>query len=123
MRDETPAVDGKDIQLTLDLDLQTFVQQQLEQAKNNSRAESAEAVVLDATTGEVLAMANTDTIDPNGDIAKQLEDGKHFDNRSISFPYEPGSVAKIITAAAAIEEGITTADEVHTVLGLSLIHI
>lgn len=117
LRDETPAVDGKDIQLTLDLDLQTFVQQQLEQAKNNSRAESAEAVVLDATTGEVLAMANTDTIDPNGDIAKQLEDGKHFDNRSISFPYEPGSVAKIITAAAAIEEGITTADEVHTVPG------
>ena len=62
-------------------------------------------------------MANTDTIDPNGDIAQQLEDGKHFDNRSISFPYEPGSVAKIITAAAALEEGITTPDEVHTVPG------
>lgn len=117
LRDETPAVDGKNIELTLDLDLQTYVQQQLEQAKRNSKAESAEAVVLDATTGEVLAMANTDTIDPNGDIAQQLEDGKHFDNRSISFPYEPGSVAKIITAAAALEEGITTPDEVHTVPG------
>lgn len=117
LRDETPAVDGKNIELTLDLDLQTYVQQQLEQAKRNSQAESAEAVVLDATTGEVLAMANTDTIDPNGDIAQQLEDGKHFDNRSISFPYEPGSVAKIITAAAALEEGITTPDEVHTVPG------
>ena len=117
LRDETPAVDGKDIELTLDLDLQTYVQQQLEQAKRNSLAESAEAVVLDATTGEVLAMANTDTIDPNGDIGKQLEEGKHFDNRSISFPYEPGSVAKIITAAAAIEEGLTTPVEVHTVPG------
>ncbi|AKK11464.1 peptidoglycan D,D-transpeptidase FtsI family protein [Corynebacterium uterequi] len=117
LRDVVDVVDGTDIKLTLDLELQTFVQRELEDAKRNSMAEHAEAVVLDAQTGHVLAMANTDTMDPNGDIAKQAEAGKHFDNSSISHPYEPGSVAKIITAAAAINDGLTTPDEVHTVPG------
>lgn len=117
LRDVVPAVDGKDVQLTLDLDLQAFVQQKLEKARANSKAKSGEAVVLDSATGEILAMANTGTIDPNEDIEKQLEKGKHFENRSTSHPYEPGSVAKIITAAAAIEEGKTTPTEVHQVPG------
>lgn len=117
LRDQVKAVDGSDVQLTIDVDLQTFLQQQLEQAKANSGAKGAEAVVLDSRTGEILAMANTDTIDPNGNIDKQLEDGKDFGNPSISAPFEPGSVAKIITAAAAIEEGVTTPDEVHQVPG------
>ncbi|AGF72900.1 peptidoglycan D,D-transpeptidase FtsI family protein [Corynebacterium halotolerans] len=117
LRDVVPAVDGADVQLTLDLDLQTFVQQLLEQAKANSGAKSAEAVVLDTQTAEVLAMANTDTIDPNGDITAQLERGKDFENRPISHPYEPGSVAKIITAAAALNEGVTSPDEVLQVPG------
>ncbi|WIM69046.1 penicillin-binding protein 2 [Corynebacterium breve] len=117
LRDAVPAIHGSNVTLTVDLDLQTYVQQLLEQSKANSGAKSAEAVVLDVATGEVLAMANTDTIDPNGDLEKQLDKGKNFENPSISHPFEPGSVAKIITAAAAIEEGITTADEVHTVPG------
>ncbi|MFV8380817.1 peptidoglycan D,D-transpeptidase FtsI family protein [Corynebacterium hindlerae] len=116
-RDQIPATDGAKIQLTLDLDLQTYVQQQLEQAKANSKAKEASAVVLDAKTGEILAMANTDTIDPMGDIAKQIEKGKSFDNPAVTHPFEPGSVAKIITAAAAIEMGLTTPDEVLTVPG------
>lgn len=116
-RDEIPATNGSKIELTLDLDLQTYVQQQLEQAKANSKAKEASAVVLDAKTGEVLAMANTGTIDPTGDIEKQLEKGKNFDNPAVTHPFEPGSVAKIITAAAAIEKGLTTPDEVLTVPG------
>src|SRR5690625_7633223 len=78
-----------------------------------------EAVVLDAVTGEVLSMANTGTIDPNKVIEAQLEEGKDFENRSISHPYEPGSVAKVDTAAAAIEEGVTRREEVHRVPGSS----
>ncbi|MCQ4620769.1 penicillin-binding protein 2 [Corynebacterium genitalium ATCC 33030] len=117
LRDVVPAVNGSRVELTIDLDLQAYVQQLLEQAKANSKAKDAEAVVLDAATGEVLAMANTSTIDPNGDLEKQLSQGRSFDNPSISHPFEPGSVAKIITATAAIEEGITTPDEVHTVPG------
>ena len=117
LRDVVPAVNGSKVELTIDLDLQAYVQQLLEQAKDNSKAKSAEAVVLDAATGEVLAMANTDTIDPNGDLEKQLNSGRSFENPSISHPYEPGSVAKIITATAAIEEGLTTPEEVHQVPG------
>ncbi|WP_290198360.1 peptidoglycan D,D-transpeptidase FtsI family protein [Corynebacterium guangdongense] len=117
LRDEVPAVDGSDVRLTLDLDLQTYLQQLLEQSKANSGAKSVEAVVLDVETAEILAMANTDTIDPNGDIEKQLAEGKDFENPAISHPYEPGSVAKIITAAAALNEGVTTPDAVHQVPG------
>ncbi|WP_448853738.1 peptidoglycan D,D-transpeptidase FtsI family protein [Corynebacterium frankenforstense] len=117
LRDAVPAQDGEGVSLTLDLELQTYVQQLLEQAKANSGAKSAEAVVLDAHTAEILAMANTGTIDPNGDVEKQIEQGKDFENPTISAPYEPGSVAKIMTASAAIEEGKTTPDEVHQVPG------
>ncbi len=117
LRDVVPAVDGAKIELTIDLDLQTFVQQTLEQAKENSLAKDAQAVVLDAHTGEVLAMANTDTIDPNGNLEKQLAQGRDFENIAISHPFEPGSVAKIITAAAAIEEGLTDPKQVHQVPG------
>ena len=117
LRDAVPAQDGESVSLTLDLELQTYVQQLLEQAKANSGAKSAEAVVLDAHTAEVLAMVNTGTIDPNGDVEKQVEQGKDFENPTISAPYEPGSVAKIMTASAAIEEGKTTPDEVHQVPG------
>ena len=117
LRDAVPAVDGSHVQLTIDLDLQTFVQQTIQQAKENSLAKNAEAVVLDARTGEVLAMANTDTIDPNGNLQKQLEEGRDFDNNAVSAPFEPGSVAKVVTAAASIEEGLTTPQEVHQVPG------
>lgn len=117
LRDDKSAKDGHDVKLTLDLDLQTYVQQKLEKAKENSHAKAAEAVVLDVATGEVLAMANTGTIDPNKDIDSQLEDDKNFENKSVSYPYEPGSVAKVITAAAALEENVTTPDEVHQVPG------
>ena len=117
LRDVVDTVDGHDVTLTLDLDLQTYVQQKLEKAKANSKASGAEAVVLDAATGQVLAMANTDTVDPNKNIEDQLDEGKDFENRSVSHPYEPGSVAKVVTAAAALQEGVTTPDEVHQVPG------
>lgn len=117
LRDVVDTVDGRDVTLTLDLDLQTYVQQKLEKAKTNSKASGAEAVVLDAATGQVLAMANTDTVDPNKNIEDQLDEGKDFENRSVSHPYEPGSVAKVVTAAAALQEGVTTPDEVHQVPG------
>lgn len=117
LRDKVPVVDGADVELTIDLDLQTFAQQQIEQAKSNSLAQGASAVVLDAATGEVLAMANDGTIDPTGDISRQLEKGKNFDNPAVTHPFEPGSVAKVITASAAIEDGLTTPDEVWQVPG------
>ncbi|MBP3087965.1 penicillin-binding protein 2 [Corynebacterium sp. sy017] len=117
LRDEVPPTDGANITLTLDLDTQTYVQQQLEQAVVNSGAKGGQAVVLDSATGQVLAMANSGTIDPMGDIEKQLAQGKDFGNSTISEPFEPGSVAKIITAAGVIEDHLSTPDEVLQVPG------
>lgn len=116
-RDEHPAVNGDAFELTLDLDAQTFIQQQVQQAREKSDAKSANAVVLDAHTGEVVAMASSDTINPNGDIEKQLKRDKVFGDRTTANTYEPGSVAKIMTAAAALQEGKTTPDEVLDVPG------
>ena len=67
-RDVHAAVDGTTYELTLDLDMQYFVQQQVNQAKANSGAKDASAVVLDAKTGEVLAMAQADTANTNKDM-------------------------------------------------------
>lgn len=117
LRDQVPARDGDTVTLTLDLDLQTYVQQQVEQAVANSGAKSGEAVVLDSKTGEILAMANSGSINPMGNIEQQVQRGKDFTNTSISSPFEPGSVAKIITAAGVIEDGKSTPDEVLQVPG------
>ncbi|MGO2516898.1 MAG: peptidoglycan D,D-transpeptidase FtsI family protein, partial [Corynebacterium variabile] len=117
VRDRHPAVNGDSYQLTLDTDAQAYIQQQVQQAKDKSGAESASAVVLDAKSAEVIAMATSDTINPMGDLDKQVDQGKEFTNRVVENAFEPGSVAKIMTAAAAIEEGKTTPDEVLQVPG------
>lgn len=117
LRDRHPAVDGDSISLTLDSDAQAYVQQQVQQAKEKSGAASASAVVLDAKTAQVIAMATSDTINPMGDLQKQVDQGKEFTNRVVESAFEPGSVAKVMTAAAAIEEGKTTPDEVLQVPG------
>lgn len=116
-RDEHPPVNGDNFELTLDLDAQAFIQQQVQQAKDNSKADSASAVMLDAKSAEVIAMASSDTIDPNGDLQKQLRNNKAFGDRNTAETFEPGSIAKIMTAAAAIEEKKTTPDEVLKVPG------
>ncbi|MFC0453486.1 peptidoglycan D,D-transpeptidase FtsI family protein [Rhodococcus jostii] len=115
-RDKQPAVDGASVELTIDSDLQYYVQQQVQMAKDKSGAKDASAVVLDSRTGEVLAMSNDSTFNPAigvGNNPRSVEMG----NLSVSTPFEPGSVNKIVTAAAAIEYGLTTPDEVLEVPG------
>lgn len=114
-RDKQPAVNGNGVELTLDSDLQYYVQQQVQQAREMSGASGASAVVLDAKTGEVLAMANDSTFNPK--LGPQNWGSAKTNNPSVSDPFEPGSVNKLITAAAAIEYGLTTPDEVHQVPG------
>ncbi|MCU1640654.1 MAG: penicillin-binding protein 2 [Nocardia sp.] len=114
-RDRVPAVNGYGVELTLDSDLQYYVQQQVQQAKDMSGAQAASAVVLDAHTGQVLAMANDSTFNPA--LGPQYWSQSDLGNPSVQSVYEPGSVNKIVTAAAAIEYGLTTPDEVHQVPG------
>ncbi|RUP03293.1 MAG: penicillin-binding protein 2 [Mycobacterium sp.] len=114
-RNRHKAVHGSTIQLTLDDDIQFYVQQQVQQAKNVSGAHTVSAVVLDAKTGEVLAMANDNTFDPSQDIGRQGD--RQLGNLPVSSPFEPGSVNKIITASSVIEYNLSNPDEVLQVPG------
>ena len=80
-----------------------------------SGAKNVSAVVLDAKTGEVLAMSNDNTFDPAQDIGRQ--DDRQLGNPAVSSPFEPGSVNKIVTAASVIEYGLSNPDEVLQVPG------
>ncbi|NLG54725.1 MAG: penicillin-binding protein 2 [Rhodococcus sp.] len=115
-RDRHPAVDGVGVELTIDTDIQYHVQQSVQIAKEKSGAQDVSAVVLDAHTGEVLAMANDSTFNPAIGEGNNPRDAQ-MGNLPVSTPFEPGSVNKIITAAAAIEHGLTTPDEVLQVPG------
>ncbi|CAM3756671.1 penicillin-binding protein 2 [Mycobacterium frederiksbergense] len=115
MRNRHEAVDGSTVQLTLDDDIQFYVQQQVQQAKDVSGAGNVSAVVLDAKTGKVLAMSNDNTFDPSQDIGRQGT--RQMGNPAVASPFEPGSVNKIVTAATAIEMGLTNPDEVLSVPG------
>ena len=100
-----PAVPGSDLELTLDADLQYTVQRMLAAEVARSGARGGSAVVLDAHTGEVYALANGTTFDPN-----RLSDAtpQQLGNPAVSTPFEPGSANKVVTAAAAIEYGVVT---------------
>ncbi|RVW00509.1 penicillin-binding protein 2 [Rhodococcus spongiicola] len=116
IRDLQPAVDGSAVELTIDSDLQYYVQQQTQQAKDLSGAQNVSVVVLDAKTSEVLAMTNDGTFNPAIGVGNNPETAR-LGNLPVSSPFEPGSVNKIVTAAAAIEYGLTTPEEVLQVPG------
>ncbi len=113
-RAERPPVPGTGLELTLDSDLQFTVAQMLRDYARKYRAKGARAVVLDAHTGEVYAMANDVTFDPNNLAAATPES---LGNPAVSAPFEPGSVNKVVTAAAGIETGVVTPDTVLQVPG------
>lgn len=113
-RFERPAVPGSDLQLTLDSDLQYTVEGLLAGEIARTAALGGSAVVLDAATAQVLAMANGVTFDPR-DLA--VADETQLGNPAISSPFEPGSVNKIVTMAAALEYGLATPTDVLAVPG------
>jgi cell division protein FtsI (penicillin-binding protein 3) len=98
-----PAVPGTGIELTIDSDLQYTVQQKLAGYVQKAGAKDGSAVVLDAKTGEVYALANDRTFDPNNP-ATWTE--SNLADAAVTTPFEPGSVNKVITAAGAIDDGI-----------------
>ena len=100
----TPAVPGRDVRLTINSDLQWFAQNALAQKVIQTQALSGTVVVQNARTGELLAVASYPTFDPNSPGQSQ----ENWTNKAFSEVYEPGSTAKVMTAAAALEEGVVT---------------
>jgi len=113
-RELVAATPGKSLELTLDVDTQYVLQNMVSDYTAKSGAKSGSAVVLDSKTGEILAMANDQTFDP-ADFGKASDDQKR--NVAVTSVFEPGSVNKIITAAAAIEAGLFKPDDVIPVPG------
>jgi len=108
-RSETPAVNGAQVVLTIDAVLQHRVEVLLDEAVRMTRAKGAGAIVMDPKTGEILALANVPTFNPNErpEGANDLSRA----NRAIGWPYEPGSIFKVVTYAAAFEEGLFEPDD------------
>jgi cell division protein FtsI (penicillin-binding protein 3) len=112
--ESTPAVDGDPVELTIDQDLQFVMEQRLGQACEDGATTRASGVVLDVHTGEVVAMGSCPGYDPGSYSAT---DPELLGNPVVSSVFEPGSVMKAVTLAAALEEGAATPDTVLTVDG------
>ena len=103
--DEIPPVDGQDLQLSIDSKVQFFAYQKLRDAVTSHKAKSGSVVVLDAQTGEVLALANYPSYAP--DNRRHLS-GAQLRNIAITDTFEPGSTMKPVTVAMALEAGKVT---------------
>jgi cell division protein FtsI (penicillin-binding protein 3) len=100
-------VDGQDIYLTIDKDIQFKAQAELASTVKQFHAKGGSVLVMDPENGEILAMASTPYFDPN-DYSRASQDAMR--NRAITDAYEPGSTVKAVTAAAAIDTGLFTPD-------------
>ncbi len=104
-----PPQDGKDIRLALDSKVQYLAYSQLKQAVTDFKAKAGGIVVVDTKTGEILALANWPTYNPNN---RERLSGAQLRNRALTDTYEPGSVMKPFTAALALENNKVRFDTV-----------
>ena len=122
------AEDGKDIVLTIDATIQSIVEKYLSKAVEENIAEYGSIIIMRPSTGEVLAMANYPTFDPNDPFTPNTQELKDswenmstsersnalnqmWRNKAISDTQEPGSTFKLITSVAALEENIVNIDD------------
>ncbi|NGU66268.1 stage V sporulation protein D [Clostridium perfringens] len=118
----TPPVDGKDMTLTIDENIQYFVEKVAEDALKKHNADSVSIAVMNPNNGEILGMVNKPGFNPNNPYeGSEAFNGKDesaklqnmWRNTIVSDSFEPGSIFKIITSIAAIEENIAGKDEVY----------
>ncbi|MFM7000749.1 MAG: peptidoglycan D,D-transpeptidase FtsI family protein [Limnohabitans sp.] len=98
-----PPEDGQDLQLSVDSKVQFFAYQKLREAVEENKAKAGSVVVLDAQTGEVLALANYPSYSPDKRINLS---GEQLRNRALTDTFEPGSTMKPFTVSLALEKGI-----------------
>ena len=105
VRDVVPPVDGPDLQLSIDSKVHYFAYQKLREAVQMHKARAGSVVVLDTRTGEVLALANYPSYNPN--LRLNLS-GEQLRNRVLTDSFEPGSTMKPFIAALALDKGLVT---------------
>ncbi|MDR4999156.1 penicillin-binding protein [Brevibacillus parabrevis] len=104
-----PAKDGYDVYLTLDRQIQDYVEQALDVVDRQYKPKGMTVIVSDPQTGEILAMGNRSQFNPN----TYYNGITNYTNHAITSMFEPGSTFKIITLAAAIEEGLFNPNETY----------
>ncbi|HHY28483.1 MAG TPA: PASTA domain-containing protein [Desulfitobacterium dehalogenans] len=103
-----PAMKGADLQLTLESTIQYLIEQQLDQLLETTQGKHIAILAMDPMTGRILGMGSRPSYNPNDYSSTQPEERR---NLTISMSYEPGSTFKIITGAAALEEGTLKPDD------------
>lgn len=106
LRELEPGIDGMNLTLTIDENVQYVAEREIEKQIQESKALSGICIVMDAKSGEILALASKPDFDPNA----YRESGQKFWHPRFLDPYEPGSVFKLVTVAAALEEGVITTE-------------
>ena len=96
-------VNGNNIVLTLDINIQKFAEEELERGVKETNSHGGKVIVTNVKTGEILGMSSYPSFDPN---SIQIADTAGFTNKVVCDVYEPGSTFKIVTAAASLEEKI-----------------
>ena len=108
-RVEQEPTSGASLELTIDQYIQHIAERELKRGVDETRAAGGTAIVMDPRTGEILALANYPTYNPNA--FNKVASPQVRRNRAIEEIYEPGSTFKIVTASAAIEEGVFAPDD------------
>ncbi len=106
-----PAVDGKNIVLSIDRNVQSHTEEALAAGLKRSGATEGSVLVMDPQTGKVMAMANLPTFNPA--TYTTVQNARDFSNATISMPYEPGSDVKTLTFATAIDKGVLTPESTY----------
>jgi cell division protein FtsI (penicillin-binding protein 3) len=105
---ETQPDPGDNLVLTIDKNIQYIAEKELDQAIHDTQAIAGTVIVENPHTGEILALANRPTFNPN--LRKQITPSA-LTNRAVSYVYEPGSTFKLVTISAALEEKVTNPNE------------
>jgi cell division protein FtsI (penicillin-binding protein 3) len=103
---KTPAKDGQNIVLTMDRNIQAKAEQALKAGLDNVKATKGSVVIMDPNNGAILAMANYPSFDPAN--YSRVENYEDFQNKTVTYPYEAGSVVKTLTMAAGLDSGAVT---------------
>ena len=111
---ERPPTTGATVELTIDEYLQHIAERELRDAVVRNRAAGGTVLIMAPKTGEILALANEPTFNPNSFSSASPE---HRRNRAVQDIYEPGSTFKVVTASAAIEERVIGVDDLIDVAG------
>jgi cell division protein FtsI (penicillin-binding protein 3) len=106
---ETQPDPGENLVLTIDKNIQYIAEKELDQAIHDTQAIAGTVIVENPHTGEILALANRPTFNPN--LRKQITPAA-LTNRAVSYAYEPGSTFKLVTISAALEEKVTNPNEI-----------